>query len=78
MIHELDDLESGENLEADVSSTDAAVASSTDDTEENQPVELSDALSVNRPESAITVPWTILVLFSGIVLLIVFFIVAKS
>lgn len=78
VIHELDDLEAGENLEADVSSTDAAVASSTDDTEENQPVELSDALSVNRPESAITVPWTILVLFSGIVLLIVFFIVAKS
>ena len=78
VIHELADLDADRNLELDLEASEVVEGSSSNDVGEKETVEPSEALAFDDRKSVIAVPWTILVLFSGLVLMFALFLISRS
>lgn len=78
VIHDLADLDADSNSKVDLEARESVEEVSTSDAGGKAQVGPSQALAVDARKSIIAVPWTILVLFSGLVMAFVFLLISKS
>ena len=78
VIHDLADLDAANNSKVDLKASKVVDEIPTSDAGGKEQVEPSQALARDDRKSIIAVPWTILVLFSGLVMAFVFLLISKS
>lgn len=78
VIHDLADLDADSFSKVDLEARESVEEISTSDAGGKEQVEPSQALAVDDRKSIIAVPWTILVLLSGLVMAFVFLLISKS